>query len=452
MKHYDVVVVGAGPGGCMTAKVLSENGFSVALLERKTHITKITRTCATMLAIENERYFNERMYLNVRNRKIVFPESSFSVKYDGPHIPFYNWNMYSPDGKHTVQLGDYKSLESQGDRLSVTYSKQRLLEVLLEDASNNGCDVYPSTNVIDVTSSSAGVKVHTREGKTFVGTFVVAADGLNSRIARVTGMNKKRIFYGTLMGVGLYFNNFKIPYPYAFNWLTFYHHLNNLPMAFTVLPCPYPDAEFWLWGGFATPPTEGGAHIMGEVMYLLENSPYAHWFEEAEIVRHNCHILNMWSPAPTPFLDNIIFVGDSAWTAEAECTGSMMCGLKAAHAITSAFRDNQLNREGVKSYIEWWEKTFPNSENYEEMVSLFIIFELLQEGEINYIFSLLAERPLERTLNPYRVNRIINSVIMQKINQIQKENPALLAKLQSAASVPLQKVFASSVRRSFPNV
>lgn len=80
MNRYDVVVVGAGPGGCMTAKVLSENGYRVALLERKTDITKITRTCATMLAIENERYFNERMYLNEKNDTIVFPETGFSVR------------------------------------------------------------------------------------------------------------------------------------------------------------------------------------------------------------------------------------------------------------------------------------------------------------------------------------------------------------------------------------
>jgi len=84
MKKYDVIVVGAGPGGCMTAKVLSENGFRVALLERKTDIIKITRTCATMLAIENERYFNERMYLNEKNNKIVFPETGFSITLKEP--------------------------------------------------------------------------------------------------------------------------------------------------------------------------------------------------------------------------------------------------------------------------------------------------------------------------------------------------------------------------------
>jgi flavin-dependent dehydrogenase len=120
MKNYDVVVIGAGPGGCMAAKVLSENGFSVALLERKEHITNITRACATMMAIENEWYINDRMYFNEKNKKLVFPKTGFSVDYDGPYCPFYAWNIYSPDGKHTVQMGNYAKPESTGDRLSVT--------------------------------------------------------------------------------------------------------------------------------------------------------------------------------------------------------------------------------------------------------------------------------------------------------------------------------------------
>lgn len=452
MSDYDVVVVGAGPGGCMTAKVLSENGFRVALLERKTDMTKLTRACATMVAIENERYFNERMYLNEKNDKIIFPETGFSVKYDGPHCAFYNWNMYSPDGKHTVQLGDYGARESQKQRLSATYSKQHLLEGLLKDAGENGCNIYPSTNVIDVVKTSTGVKVFTKEGKTFEGTFVVAADGINSRIAQITGLNKKRLFYGTMTGLGLYLNNFKITYPNAFNWIAFYHHQNRLPMAFVALPTPYPDAEFWLWGSFISSPPVGGTDIMDEVMYLFKNSAYAHWFEKTEIVRYNCHILNMWSPAPTPFLDNVIFVGDSAWTVEAECTGSMMCGVKAAHAITTAFRENKLNREGVKSYITWWEDTFPKGENYRDIITLFGLFELLVEEDVNYLFSLLDEKPLEVTLNPYRANQIINGVLMQKMAQIQKENPQFMAKLQAAATIPLEKILASSVRRAFPNI
>jgi hypothetical protein len=254
-----------------------------------------------------------------------------------------------------------------------------------------------------------------------------------------------------MIGLGLYFNNCAIPYPEAFNWMVYYHKTSRTPMALTMLPCPYPDAEFWLWGSFISSPPAERQNILDEAIYMLKNFSYKHWFEHTEVVRHNCHILNMWSPVPSPYLDNIIFVGDSAWTVEAECTGSMMCGLKAAHAITTAYRDNKLNREGVKSYIDWWFKSFPDFEDYRGIINLFALFEVLEEQDINYLFSLLAEKPLEPTLNPYTVSEQINGVIMQKIGQIQQENPQFLAKLQTAATVPLENIMMNSVRRAFPN-
>jgi len=451
MKRFDVVVVGAGPGGCMTAKVLSENGLRVALLERKKDITTITRTCATMIAIEDERYFNERMYLNEKNNKIVFPETGFSVDYDGPHRSFYNWSLYSPDGRQCVQLGDYQARKNQGQRISATYSKPRLLNHLLTDARKNGCEFFPATNIVEVKRGSRSVRVYSGEGRVFEGTFVVAADGANSRIAQVTGINKKRFFYGTMTGVGLYINNFKIPTPDAFNWMVFYHHETRFPMAFTILPCPYPDAEFWLWGGFISSPPRANVDLLRDVKYIFTHSPSAPWFAEVEIARYNCHVLNMWSPAPSPFLDNIVFIGDAVWTLEAECTGAMMSGMKAAHAITTAFRENKLNREGVRSYLTWWERTFPQSEDYRGILSLFGIFEILEEEEVNYLFSLLAEKTLEPTLNPYRVQQVINGVLLQKFSQIQKERPQFLAKLQHAATLPIEKILAPSIRRAFPN-
>ena len=36
--EYDVIVVGAGPGGCIAAKVAAENGFRVLMLEKRQEI------------------------------------------------------------------------------------------------------------------------------------------------------------------------------------------------------------------------------------------------------------------------------------------------------------------------------------------------------------------------------------------------------------------------------
>ncbi len=45
MKHYDVVVVGAGTGGCMTAKTAASAGLSVCLVDRKDKGTIGQKVC-----------------------------------------------------------------------------------------------------------------------------------------------------------------------------------------------------------------------------------------------------------------------------------------------------------------------------------------------------------------------------------------------------------------------
>jgi NADPH-dependent 2,4-dienoyl-CoA reductase/sulfur reductase-like enzyme len=77
-KKYDLVVVGAGPGGAMAAKTAGENGLKTAILERKTNPAIITRSCAVMFAIESDYYFAERMYYNDDNGKMIFPVNGFT--------------------------------------------------------------------------------------------------------------------------------------------------------------------------------------------------------------------------------------------------------------------------------------------------------------------------------------------------------------------------------------
>ena len=88
--------------------------------------------------------------------------------------------------------------------------------------------------------------------------------------------------------------------------------------------------------------------------YFIYDSPFSHWFVNPKIHRKTACVENIWSPLEEPFQDNVLFVGDSAWTQEAETTGSLMSGHKAASAVIVALKNGEINRKGVLSYINWW--------------------------------------------------------------------------------------------------
>lgn len=448
MNGYDVVIVGAGPAGLMAAKTAGENGLKVALLERKDSITAIQRSCQTMVAIEDESYFGERMYLNEDQHRLVFPVNNFSVRYDGPHKNFYAWNVYTPDNAHCIRLGDYEKNRAGGSktRLSAFYSKQALLTGLLADVRAAGVHVFPGMNVIDHRRGNGMNQVMTAEGKVFSGVFTIAADGINSRLMRVLGMNRDRQFFGTLQGAGYYMTDVDVPCPEAANFPMLFDEKSKYPVMLWVGLSPYHEDEFWVYAGG---PTHPEINYMDFLEKTMAEGPFAPWFKNAKKVRSHGHVANVLSPAVTPFRDNVLIVGDAGWTVEAECTGSMMCGRRAANAVTEAFRENRLNREGVQRYIDWWQQSFPGSMDYTEFLTI-MSGGLIGKDAAMYLYKLVTD-VLPCSLNPYNLFNNVNAAIMRNMGKIQAERPDIVARMQHMAGLPPQSLMQDFIRYGFPN-
>jgi P2-related tail formation protein len=127
----------------------------------------------------------------------------------------------------------------------------------------------------------------------------------------------------------------------------------------------------------------------------------------------------------------------------------MMTGRRAAHAITEALRDNRPNRDGVKNYIDWWQKNFPGFMDYREFLTL-MTSGLAGEDIANYLYKLVTET-LPCSLNPYNLIKNINGSIMGKIGTIQQERPDIIAMMQTVATIPVEKQMKVFAVTGFPN-
>jgi flavin-dependent dehydrogenase len=426
-RKYDVVIVGAGPGGAMAAKTAGENGLKTAILERKTNPAQITRGDSMMFAIESGYYFAERMFYNEKNKKIIFPVNGLTVDYDGPRRNYYAWHFYAPDGKTRLEFGDYEESIKKGEkgRLSFVFDKGRLIQGLMQEAEKNGVEVFTGVNVNGVEKTAGGVRV-TGNGDSYEGTFVIAADGVNSRVAELMGFNKERTFYGSLPGLTYYVTGLNIPQSEAVITANCFKPHSSTPISFWVIPSPYAEDEYW----FQTPV---------DFEYVTKESVFSKWFPHVKVRRRLGCVGNLWSPVSEPYRDNVLLVGDSAWFGEAEITGSMMCGWRAVNAITVALRDGKPNREGVLDFLEWWRKSYPEFDDYRNFFMIVAFVLLFSEEELNYLFSLIRS-PLCSNNNPFLVVRLVKKALEPMMAQVQAEMPSAAEKLKMLQVDNIEKI------------
>ena len=417
-KQYDLVVVGGGTSGLQAAKVAAENGLKVALLERKTHPAKIYRSCAQMFLMNMDFFYNERMYFSRDQKKWVFPLNNFSVNYHGDYREFYALHFIGPNAKDRIEVGDYEANQSGRGTPAVVFDKSSLLNGLFEEGQAAGVEYFLERNVTGVQKTPQGVEVRARGGEKWVGSFCIAADGVNSRIARVTGINKERIFLNTSRAVSYYITGVEFDRSEMICLGICFDNGGGLgTIQFSMLPSVYREDEYWLY-------------VVGQqrLEYLIHKSPFKKWFHDVTITHKRCAITNNYSPAREPFKDNIVFTGDSVWFAEAENTGALLSGHKAANAVCKALHTGKVNREGVMDYIEWWKHNWADTHDYRDFLCYPVFNRLFTEDEHNYLHKIVTQK-LPWTLDPFKLYTLLSTGISPHLDQIRRERPTIAQKI-----------------------
>lgn len=175
-RRADVIVVGAGPGGCTLAALLARSGVDVALLERHRDLSREFR--GYLFQPFACRLFDELGLLDaIRELPHAEVRQPTAVVY-GRRYPVF----------------DLGRLEKPYD-YALLMEQPALLRLLIEDAERHGARFSPGTTVEDLLveeGTVVGVRAHDRErGETdeWRARLVVGADGRYSTVRERAGID-----------------------------------------------------------------------------------------------------------------------------------------------------------------------------------------------------------------------------------------------------------------------
>jgi len=166
--------------------------------------------------------------------------------------------------------------------------------------------------------------------------------------------------------------------------------------------------------------------------FVYEDPFYSSWFKGAKKTEEHACVVNMLSPIKDPFKDNVLFVSDAAWIMEISNPFAIMCGWKAANAVTLAVLDDKLNKEGIMSYLQWWEDRFYGPNGQVEFKPIHL-HDYLDADATDYLAG-LVKKPLISTMDFYKLFGTIGSTYGELFPVIQEERPDVMEKMMALAN------------------
>ncbi|AAL80221.1 digeranylgeranylglycerophospholipid reductase [Pyrococcus furiosus DSM 3638] len=358
---YDVVVVGSGVAGPIVARDVAKAGFSVLLVDKKPAIGT-PKQCAEGINVN------------------VFKE--FDIPYDKRFInrEIYGARIYSPSG-YTAEL--------RYDKVSGVILERKVFDKMLAYyAAKAGADVWARTEVIDLLRKEGkimGVKAkHEGELVEIEAKIIVAADGVESTVARLAGINT----YAPP-------HEFDSAYEYEMIIEGYDPDLIHLWFGNEIAPRGY----VWVF-----PKDEDRANVgIGinsdnekTAKYYLDK-----WLKENNIPTKKILEINVGLVPVGGFVrelvkENVAVVGDAARQVNPVHGGGMYEAMKAANIlakwIVKALEEENL--ELLKNYTkEWWEVEGPKMER---LLKLRRAMEKLTDEDIDVFVQLLGGTDLEK--------------------------------------------------------
>jgi flavin-dependent dehydrogenase len=439
--HYDIIIVGAGPAGLMAARTAGEEGLKVAVLDRKKDITKIHRSCAGAINL-NVPIFGVTVQFDEHRKQFAFTDLGTAVTYPGPYQNIYAFHLYSPGGKR-LEFGHIADLRKDPptNRLGIAVNKEILLQSLLEEVMQHDVTVFSNSNVSSLREESGEVIVTCKEHiDSLRGTFCITADGINSRIARLLGMNRNRLFFGTISDASLVIKRTACPDPDGFLFMITPRGVLSM-MPYAAKDCYHLSASTLMR---AVEPLE----LLN--YFLNEDATFSKWFKNSEVLEHRTAcVVNLMSPMEIPCKGHVLFIGDACWRREISNVGALSTGWKAGKCIAEAIKKEKPGQDAFQEYIDWYQANYYNPHGKRPQGGREFT-KYLNPEDIDYLAG-LPSGDFPQTIDFLKVVDCIGRTYAELFPRIYEERPDImdkLIKIRENAEEDMKK----NIRQGFRNV
>ena len=412
---YDVAIIGGGPAGLLAAKTAAQRGLSVALVEKRRDVSRVTRACCQQLVMDPG-YAGDTVIAEPGG--FFFERGGFGVPYSGPLFEVARKYYLSPAGRRiTFDHGD-------GRPLAVQFDKGRLLGDLWGSCSRAGVELMPGVTAWD--AADEGEQVTVRLVKNGARTEIQArkallADGVNSPMLQALGMNKGRQHFVTTQVLIYLLEGVEDPEPQAIKSFFGNAYRSRAPIIM------YPFFDDARRARLCMPANKG--QLPGEVYAYAKNiAALAPYLKSARVVKTSGCGLMARSPLAQPWRGNCLAIGDAAALVEVETQGALMCGFYAANAVFMELA----GQPGFAQYTLWWQRAFEfNGPDAMRVAQGYALTPAYTDDELDYLFGLVEGELLPGSYSQYHSPKYMWDAILAHRDRIGAERPELLGKIMS---------------------